>query len=94
MNKQQELIFKNVELDSDQEIPAPIGFDKRKQNLLNLKNEDIDEAFNEITQPIVPMPKEDFKPARVRSSVQPGVNSGIKKQRLKSSQPNKMKKDD
>jgi hypothetical protein len=25
-----------VELDSDDEIPAPFGFEKRKKNLLNL----------------------------------------------------------
>ena len=25
-----------MELDSDDEIPAPFGFDKRKKNLLNL----------------------------------------------------------
>jgi hypothetical protein len=48
VNKKQELIFKHVELDSDEEIPAPIGFDKRKQNLLNMKHENIDEVFDEI----------------------------------------------
>jgi hypothetical protein len=30
INKRHELIFKVIELDSDDEIPAPVGFDKRK----------------------------------------------------------------
>jgi hypothetical protein len=30
------VIFKGVELDSDDEIPAPFGFEKRKKNLLNM----------------------------------------------------------
>lgn len=36
MNMQGQVIFKAVELDSDDEIPAPFGFEKRKKNLLNL----------------------------------------------------------
>lgn len=36
INKQGQVIFKAVELDSDDEIPAPFGFEKRKKNLLNL----------------------------------------------------------
>ena len=36
INKQGQIIFKAVELDSDDEIPAPYGFEKRKKNLLNL----------------------------------------------------------
>lgn len=69
VNKKQELIFKHVELDSDEEIPAPIGFDKRKQNLLNMKNENIDEVFDEIVQPLEPLPKEDFKPVNAQNSI-------------------------
>ena len=36
INKNNQIIFKAVELDSDDEIPAPFGFEKRKKNLLNL----------------------------------------------------------
>lgn len=36
LNKNNQIIFKAVELDSDDEIPAPFGFEKRKKNLLNL----------------------------------------------------------
>jgi hypothetical protein len=36
INKNNQIIFKAVELDSDDEIPAPLGFEKRKKNLLNL----------------------------------------------------------
>ncbi len=28
-----------MELDSDDEIPAPFGFEKRKKNLLNMKED-------------------------------------------------------
>jgi len=33
------VIFKAVELDVDDEIPAPFGFEKRKKNLLKLGEE-------------------------------------------------------
>lgn len=36
INKNGQIIFKAVELDSDDEIPAPFGFEKRKKNLLSL----------------------------------------------------------
>jgi hypothetical protein len=36
INKFGQIIFKAVELDSDDEIPAPLGFEKRKKNLLSL----------------------------------------------------------
>jgi hypothetical protein len=36
INKAGQIIFKAVELDSDDEIPAPLGFEKRKKNLLSL----------------------------------------------------------
>lgn len=36
MNKNGQIIFKAVELESDDEIPAPFGFEKRKKNLLSL----------------------------------------------------------
>jgi hypothetical protein len=39
INSKGQVIFKQVELDSDDEIPAPFGFEKRKKNLLNM-NED------------------------------------------------------
>ena len=38
INRKHELIFKVQELDQDDEIPAPMGFNMRKQNLLNLQN--------------------------------------------------------
>lgn len=39
INSRQQIIFKAVELDSDDEIPAPFGFEKRKKNLLNMAPE-------------------------------------------------------
>lgn len=36
MNNKGQVIFKAVELDSDDEIPAPFGFEKRKKQLLNM----------------------------------------------------------
>ena len=33
------IIFKAIELDVDDEIPAPFGFEKRKKNLLKLDDE-------------------------------------------------------
>jgi hypothetical protein len=36
INNRDQIIFKQVELDSDDEIPAPFGFEKRKKNLLNM----------------------------------------------------------
>lgn len=33
------IIFKAIELDVDDEIPAPFGFEKRKKNLLKLGDE-------------------------------------------------------
>lgn len=39
INKQGQIIFKAVELDSDDEIPAPFGFEKRKKNFLNMPDE-------------------------------------------------------
>jgi hypothetical protein len=62
INNRHELIFKRTELDDDGEIPAPIGFDMRKQNLLDLQNKDnIDEMIDTITQEMVPMPKKQLK---------------------------------
>lgn len=50
INYRNELIFKRTELDEDGEIPAPMGFDMRKQNLMNLQNKDnIDEMIDSIT---------------------------------------------
>ena len=72
INKKCELIFRAIELDSDDEIPAPLGFDKRKQNLLNMKNEaNVDDIFNEITKEIVPLEKEHLRPARMESAIKP-----------------------
>jgi hypothetical protein len=39
INKNEQIIFKAAELDSDDEIPQQYGFEKRKQNLLNMNNE-------------------------------------------------------
>ena len=39
INTKGQIIFKAVELDSDDEIPAPFGFEKRKKNLLNMPEE-------------------------------------------------------
>ena len=36
INNQGNIIFKGVELDVDDEIPAPFGFEKRKKNILKL----------------------------------------------------------
>lgn len=36
MNKNGQIIFKAIELESDDEIPAPFNFEKRKNNLLSL----------------------------------------------------------
>ena len=39
INTKDEIIFKAADLDSDDEIPAPYGFEKRKENLLNMEQE-------------------------------------------------------
>ena len=39
INTKHEIIFKATDLDSDDEIPAPYGFEKRKQNLLSMTEE-------------------------------------------------------
>lgn len=39
VNTQGNVIFKAIELDVDDEIPAPFGFEKRKKNLLRLGDE-------------------------------------------------------
>lgn len=39
INMQGNIIFKAIELDVDDEIPAPFGFEKRKKNLLKLGDE-------------------------------------------------------
>ena len=39
INKQGLIIFKVIELDVDDEIPAPFGFEKRKKNMLRLDEE-------------------------------------------------------
>ena len=39
INKDGQIIFKAIELDSDDEIPAPFGFEKRKKNLLSIGEE-------------------------------------------------------
>ena len=39
INAQGNIIFKAIELDVDDEIPAPFGFEKRKKNLLKLGDE-------------------------------------------------------
>lgn len=44
INTQGNVIFKAVELDVDDEIPAPFGFEKRKKNLMKMK-EDYNEQF-------------------------------------------------
>lgn len=36
INMQGNIIFKAIELDIDDEIPAPFGFEKRKKNLMKL----------------------------------------------------------
>eukprot|EP00351_Strombidinopsis_sp_SopsisLIS2011_P001865 CAMPEP_0116877402 /NCGR_PEP_ID=MMETSP0463-20121206/9188_1 /TAXON_ID=181622 /ORGANISM="Strombidinopsis sp, Strain SopsisLIS2011" /LENGTH=93 /DNA_ID=CAMNT_0004524659 /DNA_START=1079 /DNA_END=1360 /DNA_ORIENTATION=+ len=41
INVKGNIIFKAVELDGDDEIPAPFGFDKRKKNLLKLKDDNV-----------------------------------------------------
>jgi hypothetical protein len=40
INKENQVIFKAIELDSDDEIPAPFGFEKRKKNLLSIGEEE------------------------------------------------------
>lgn len=40
VNKETQVIFKAIELDSDDEIPAPFGFEKRKKNLLAIGEEE------------------------------------------------------
>lgn len=40
INKDNQIIFKAIELDSDDEIPAPFGFEKRKKNLLSIGEEE------------------------------------------------------
>lgn len=39
VDKNGQIIFKAIELDSDDEIPAPFGFEKRKRNLLSIGEE-------------------------------------------------------
>lgn len=39
INVQGQVIFKAIELDFDDEIPAPFGFEKRKRNLMKKKEE-------------------------------------------------------
>ena len=39
VNTQGNVIFKAIELDVDDEIPAPFGFEKRKKNLMKLAEE-------------------------------------------------------
>ena len=39
INNEGNIIFRAVELDIDDEIPAPFGFEKRKKNLLRLGDE-------------------------------------------------------
>ena len=39
INTHGQIIFKQVELDNDDEIPAPFGFEKRKKNLLKMEEE-------------------------------------------------------
>ena len=39
INTKGQIIFKALELDSDDEIPAPFGFEKRKKNLLNMNEQ-------------------------------------------------------
>jgi hypothetical protein len=39
INNQGTIIFKAVELDIDDEIPAPFGFEKRKKNIIKLGEE-------------------------------------------------------
>jgi hypothetical protein len=40
VDKYTQIIFKAIELDSDDEIPAPYGFEKRKKNLLSIGEEE------------------------------------------------------
>ena len=37
INLRDQVIFRAADLDSDDEIPAPYGFEKRKENLLNME---------------------------------------------------------
>ena len=39
INENLQIIFKAADLDSDDEIPAPYGFQMRKDNLLNMEND-------------------------------------------------------
>jgi len=39
INKKDQIIFKATDLDSDEEIPAPYCFDKRKENLMNMQDD-------------------------------------------------------
>jgi hypothetical protein len=39
INMRDQVIFKAADLDSDDEIPAPYGFEKRKENLLNMETD-------------------------------------------------------
>jgi len=48
INVKGNIIFKAVELDADDEIPAPFGFDKRKKNLLKLKEDNIIKIDNSV----------------------------------------------
>lgn len=39
INTKDQIIFKAANLDSDDEIPAPYGFEKRKENLLSMEHD-------------------------------------------------------
>lgn len=47
IDKNNQIIFKAIELDSDDEIPAPFGFEKRKKNLLSIGESDDDFKIKE-----------------------------------------------
>lgn len=52
INKEQQVIFKALELDSDDEIPAPFGFEKRKKNLMSIGEGEADFRVRETEKQV------------------------------------------
>jgi len=52
INKDQQVIFKALELDSDDEIPAPFGFEKRKKNLMSIGEGEADFRVRETEKQV------------------------------------------
>jgi hypothetical protein len=52
VNKDGQIIFKALELDSDDEIPAPFGFEKRKRNLMSIGEGEADFRVRETEKQV------------------------------------------